>query len=72
MIIYLGTLLPANSCELTFRSLAATLLLLQVGFTTAACHHAGSTVAFVYRTKTSVHFSPFLLFNELKYVALLR
>lgn len=35
------------------------LLFLQIGFATISCHHDRSMIAFVYRTKTSIHFSRF-------------
>jgi hypothetical protein len=31
----------------------------QVGFTTNPCHHGARIVAFISRTKTPIHFSPF-------------
>jgi len=60
MVISLGVSLLTHANGLTFRTTNGTLPFLQVGFTTALCCHKPSTVAFISRVKTSVHFSPFV------------
>jgi hypothetical protein len=65
MIISLASMLPLGSNELTFHQREAlALLFLQAGFTAPSCHQEARTVAFDYRPKTSVHFSPFSRLNR--------